>query len=81
MDFRLRKVRQKSKGADAVKQQDPSTDGVGNVYPIYFIGCQTLSSIIVQSRKIRHNLTQAELERLKKYGSIEFKSAGATRKR
>jgi hypothetical protein len=32
-------------------------------------------------RKIRTNLTKEELERLEKYGSIDFKSAGATRKR
>jgi hypothetical protein len=31
-------------------------------------------------RKIRTDLTQAEKERLEKYGAIEFKSAGAVRK-
>jgi hypothetical protein len=36
---------------------------------------------MAEPRKIRENLTQAEKERLEKYGSIEFKSAGATRKR
>lgn len=30
-------------------------------------------------RKLRTDLTNDELERLEKYGSIEFKSAGATR--
>jgi hypothetical protein len=29
-------------------------------------------------RKIRENLTKEEQERLQKYGSIEFRSAGAT---
>jgi hypothetical protein len=32
-------------------------------------------------RKPRENLTQEERERLEKYGSIEFKSAGATRQK
>jgi hypothetical protein len=32
-------------------------------------------------RKLREDLTPEEKERLEKYGSIEFKSAGATRKR
>jgi hypothetical protein len=32
-------------------------------------------------RKVRTDLTAEEIERLQKYGSIEFKSAGATRKR
>lgn len=32
-------------------------------------------------RKIRENLTKEEKERLEKFGSIDFKSAGATRKR
>jgi hypothetical protein len=32
-------------------------------------------------RKIRTDLTKEELERLEKYGSIDFKSAWATRKR
>jgi hypothetical protein len=36
---------------------------------------------MAEPRKIRENLTQAEKERLEKYGSIDFKSAGATRKR
>jgi hypothetical protein len=36
---------------------------------------------MVEPRKIRTDLTQAEKERLEKYGSIELKSAGATRKR
>ena len=34
-----------------------------------------------EPRKVRDNLTQAEKERLEKYGSISFQSAGATRKR
>lgn len=34
-----------------------------------------------QPRKIRSDLTKEELERLQKYGTIDFKSAGATRKR
>ena len=34
-----------------------------------------------ETRKVRENLTAEEKERLEKYGSIEFKSAGATRKR
>ncbi len=34
-----------------------------------------------EPRKIRQDLTQEEKERLEKYGSIEFKSAGATRRR
>jgi hypothetical protein len=33
------------------------------------------------NRKVRKDLSQEERERLEKYGSIEFKSAGATRKR
>jgi hypothetical protein len=33
------------------------------------------------TRKVRPNLTAEEKDRLAKYGSIEFKSAGATRKR
>jgi hypothetical protein len=32
-------------------------------------------------RKIRDDLTAEEKARLEKYGSIDFKSAGATRKR
>jgi hypothetical protein len=32
-------------------------------------------------RKVRENLTAEEKERLEKYGSVYFKSAGATRKR
>jgi hypothetical protein len=34
-----------------------------------------------QPRKTRDNLTAEEKERLAKYGAIDFKSAGATRKR
>jgi hypothetical protein len=34
-----------------------------------------------EPRKIRQDLTPEELERLAKFGAIEFKSAGATRKR
>jgi hypothetical protein len=33
-----------------------------------------------ETRKVRSNLTAEEKERLEKYGSIEFKSAGAVRK-
>ena len=33
-----------------------------------------------ETRKLRTDLTAEEKERLAKYGSIEFKSAGATRK-
>jgi hypothetical protein len=36
---------------------------------------------MAETRKIRENLTKAEKERLEKYGVIEFKSSGATRKR
>ena len=32
-------------------------------------------------RKLREDLTKEEKERLEKYGVVEFKSAGATRKR
>jgi hypothetical protein len=32
-------------------------------------------------RKLREDLTQEEKDRLEKYGPIEFKSAGATRKK
>jgi len=32
-------------------------------------------------RKLREDLTKEEKERLEKYGVMEFKSAGATRKR
>ena len=32
-------------------------------------------------RKLRDDLTKEEKERLEKYGSLEFKSAGQTRKR
>jgi hypothetical protein len=34
-----------------------------------------------QPRKVRTDLTFEEKERLEKFGSIDFKSAGATRKR
>ena len=34
-----------------------------------------------EPRKLRSDITQEERERIEKYGSIEFKSAGATRKR
>lgn len=34
-----------------------------------------------QPRKIRTDLTPEQIENLKKYGAVEFKSAGATRKR
>lgn len=34
-----------------------------------------------QTRKPRPDLTKEELERLERFGSIEFKSAGATRQR
>ena len=34
-----------------------------------------------EPRKVRENLTAEERERLERYGAIEFKSAGATRKR
>ena len=34
-----------------------------------------------ETRKVRENLTAEEKERLEKFGSVEFKSAGATRKR
>ena len=33
------------------------------------------------NRKVRENLTAEEKARLEKYGAIEFKSAGAVRKR
>lgn len=32
-------------------------------------------------RKLREDLTPEEKDRLEKYGSIEFKSAGASRKK
>ena len=34
-----------------------------------------------ETRKVRKDLTAEEFKTLKEYGSIEFKSAGATRKR
>ena len=34
-----------------------------------------------EPRKIRQDLTPEEIERLTKFGSIEFKSAGVIRKR
>jgi hypothetical protein len=34
-----------------------------------------------ETRKTRADLTAEEKERLEKFGSVEFKSAGATRKR
>jgi hypothetical protein len=34
-----------------------------------------------EPRKIRQDLTAEELERLAKYGAIEFKSAGAVRQK
>jgi hypothetical protein len=34
-----------------------------------------------QTRKPRPGLTKEELERLERFGSIEFKSAGATRQK
>jgi hypothetical protein len=34
-----------------------------------------------EPRKIRDNLTAEERERLEKYGALDFKAAGATRKR
>jgi hypothetical protein len=36
---------------------------------------------MAEARKIRENLTKEEKERLEKYGVVEFKSAGVTRKR
>jgi hypothetical protein len=36
---------------------------------------------MTETRKIRENLTKEEKERLEKYGSIEFESAGTIRKR
>ena len=36
---------------------------------------------MAETRKTRENLTAEEKARLEKYGSIDFKSAGATRKR
>jgi hypothetical protein len=36
---------------------------------------------MAEPRKIRTDLTQAEKERLEKYGSLSFQSAGATRKK
>jgi hypothetical protein len=35
---------------------------------------------MAEPRKIRTDLAKEEKERLEKYGSIDFKSAGATRK-
>jgi hypothetical protein len=35
----------------------------------------------INGRKLREDLTKEEKERLEKYGVVEFKSAGATRKR
>jgi hypothetical protein len=32
-------------------------------------------------RKLRDDLTKEELERLQKYGSIDFKSAGAVKRK
>jgi hypothetical protein len=34
-----------------------------------------------ETRKVRTDLTPEEIERLAKYGTVDFKSAGATRKR
>ena len=34
-----------------------------------------------EARRLRTDLSSAERERFEKYGSIDFKSAGATRKR
>jgi hypothetical protein len=34
-----------------------------------------------EPRKVRDNLTAEERERLEKYGSLEFKSAGAVRQK
>ena len=34
-----------------------------------------------EARKLRADLSPAERERLEKYGSLDFKSAGATRQR
>jgi hypothetical protein len=34
-----------------------------------------------ETRTLRPDLTQAEKERLEKYGSISFQSAGTTRKK
>ena len=34
-----------------------------------------------ESRKVRENLTADEKQRLEKYGALELKSVGATRKR
>jgi hypothetical protein len=39
------------------------------------------TSTSAQGRKIRQDLTTEELERLQRYGSIEFKSAGAVRQK
>jgi hypothetical protein len=34
-----------------------------------------------EPRKVRDSLTAEEKERLERYGALDFKSAGATRKR
>ncbi len=34
----------------------------------------------VNGRKVRSDLTKEEIERLEKYGSVDFKSAGTVRK-
>jgi hypothetical protein len=34
-----------------------------------------------ETRKIRQDLTKEEIEHLQKFGTVGFKSAGATRKR
>lgn len=39
------------------------------------------STSFMATRKLRPDLTPEEKERLEKYGSIDFKSAGAIRKR
>jgi hypothetical protein len=36
---------------------------------------------MTETRKIRENLTKEEKERLEKFGSLSFQSAGATRKK
>jgi hypothetical protein len=41
----------------------------------------TKESKDLNGRKLREDLTKEEKERLEKYGIVEFKSAGATRKR
>jgi hypothetical protein len=56
-------------------------DADGIVSAVFHTLAEPVRPTPAGGRKIRADLTAEEKARLAKYGSIEFKSAGATRKR